>query len=256
MKGNRLSPRRVALYVLIGALALPVAVASYHSVVSSGAFTLAAIAPADAGGMTVAVAVPSSLLRETTGTATYQIKHNGVVVYPPTGAGAPFPVKDGRGSAFIPYSIFVVGNGDYEVVVRFGDTEQRATASVTKWVNYVFMLPFERNHGVALDVVLGRSPGGGPAERVQAAGDLLVDVRYRGSDGRMNVPLPRLKFAVSGESPLERVEVPASVFSRGAGYYSFDATFFNDQAFGNNGARTDPTLANTSPPRNWVYWGG
>lgn len=245
--------RKVLLALLIGALALPLSFGAYYSVLSSDRFTVAVSAPESAGGLTLAVAVPSSPLRAMSGDATYSIRFNGETVYPPGGQGATFSIKDGRGSVFIPYRIFVVGNGEYEVVVTFQDGTERSRSVVQKWVNYVFLAPFDRGSRVAMDILLTRSMGAGPSASIQTGGDLFIDVRYRGADGGLNVPVTRMKYFLTGDDHIPRIEVPKSALSQGPGFYSFDATFYNDQALGNNGVRTDPSLAKTNPPRNW-YW--
>ena len=248
--------RRPLVAVMAAVLALPVVMAGYYGVFVPAGFTVAASSPDSAAGMTLAVAIPNAPLKNLDGDASYQIRYNGKLVYPPGGKGATFPIKEGRGSAFIPYSIFVVGNGLYEVTVMFDGGVERISVGVQKWVNHVFIVPSEKQGRIVVDLLLTRTSGGGPSDRVLAAGDLFIDVRYRGVDGSLNVQQQRLKYSLSGDEPLVRIPIPRTAFQQGPGYYSFEATFHNDQAFGNNGVKNDPSLGATNPPRNWIWYGG
>ncbi|HWG91316.1 MAG TPA: hypothetical protein VNZ52_10765, partial [Candidatus Thermoplasmatota archaeon] len=234
--------KRLKQVAITAVVALALTSGAYYGVFAGSNFTVAASSPDNAGGMTLAVAVPKVGLRATDGDASYFIKYNGQIIYPPGGKGASFKVTEGAGSLFVPYNIFVVGNGEYEIVVTFDGVKQSATTRVHKWVNYVFMVPVQKRSGsVTVDVVLSDLMGGSPANTIITAGELILDIRYRGEDGNLNVPAHRMKVPVTGEKPVLQVQVPKTAFTRGEGYYSFDATFYNEQALGNNAARTDPT---------------
>ena len=224
---------------------------------STSDLSVVASAPRLADGITILVAVPRGLFGGASEeTAHFTISHEGRIVYPGT-LGAPVPLKEGRGQAFVEYARFVTGNGDYTVTVRLGDKAARAQVAVEKWVSYVYALPYVRNENTLVtDVVLARASGN-PNERIFAAGELHFEVRYRGQDGRQDqMRLARVMTTDPGQS-FQRIELPFGAFMGSSGnrdgYYSVEATFHNFQAYGNNNVPMDPALGQARPPTNWVY---
>lgn len=214
---------------------------------------VAVSAPKEAGGLTL-FAVRQSMAIGAEETAEYEIRYGGKVIYPPSGRGAEFGVTKEGATVFVPYSLFVVGNGEYEARVRYDGEELGTKFRVEKWVNYVFLHPFDRGARVDVDVVLARTTGGAPADRILAEGDLVLELHYRGQDGKRDKLLnPTLKTTTDGASTFTRLEVPRSRFSEGPGYYSFEPVFHNRQAKGNLWVPADPTMADRNPPWNWIY---
>ncbi len=215
---------------------------------------LIASSPRQAGGLTVALSKSAVVGSGPSGKAELEILYEGKRVYPPLSFGDSFQVEDGRGIAFVPYSVFVVGNGFYDVRVRFNGEETTARTSIEKWVEYVYLHPYVRGAKVIVDLQLSTARGGAPTDRVIAEGDLRLDIRYRGADGRGNEYIKSVRTTTSPDDTFTRVDIPKSTFQK-PGYYSIDAVFHNNQAKGNTWVVNDPTLQDRSPPWNWVYVG-
>lgn len=217
--------------------------------------TVAASAPRAGGGLTAFVIVSDKLASLANDVAAYEIRYGGAVIYPPGGVGGSFSVENGRGTLFVPYHQFVVGNGPYEVVVRYGSHEGSAQTSVVKWVDYVYLKPYDRGSSVWIDAQLSRSAGGSPSDRVTTDGELALDLVYRGVDGKAKKFLSRITTETEAHDSFTRLEVPRSKFSEGSGYYSVEATFHNAQARNNLNVGNDPLMAQRSPPANWIWIG-
>lgn len=213
---------------------------------------VAVSAPKESGGVTLFAVREAGI--GAPDVAEYDIRYGGRVIYPPSGKGAEFKVSREGASVFVPYSLFVVGNGEYEARVRYNGEEIAARFPVAKWVNYVFLHPFDRGARVDVDVQLSRTTGGLPNDRVLTEGDLVLEVHYRGQDGKRDKLLnPPIKVTTDGSSTFTRVEVPRSRLSEGPGYYSFEPVFHNKQAKGNLWVPADPTMEDRNPPWNWIY---
>jgi hypothetical protein len=215
---------------------------------------LVANAPSVANGMSLALVAPRGLFGPAEGSAVYWVHHDGRVVYPGAG-GAPLPLVQGRATDFVPYSRFVVENGDYQVVVDLEGRRAQTTVSVTKWVSWLYVVPYFRNDTIVADVVLEMSSGE-PNARVFAAGQLNFQVRYRGEDGEVDELRLSRAVRTDGLDSFERLVIPLQDLAQGdrnRGYYAINATFHNDQANGNNNVLMDPALAQPDPPMNWVY---
>jgi hypothetical protein len=221
-----------------------------------GSMVVVASAPRLANGMTIAVGVPRGLFEDGEGVANYAISHGGEVLYPPGGVGGFISLSQGRGSAFVPYSNFVVGNGEYEVTVTYKERSAMVRAAVDKWVNFVYVFPYLRNDTVVVDVVLERVSGQ-PNDRMFAAGQLSVQMRYRGENGTAEPEMRWTKsFRHEGQETFIRFAIPLEDItrsSRNRGFYSVEATFHNEQANGNNNVPLDPALEDPDPPTNWIY---
>lgn len=185
--------------------------------------------------------------------AEYAIYYGDRLIYPPAGRGASFPMEGRTGSVVIPYNLFVVGNGEYDVVVRYAGEETRARARVEKWVDYVWLRPFDRGETVVVETALSSATGGRPEDRILAHGELVLTIHYHGTDGKLD----RIAGQVSAETRNDRtathVQVPKSRLTQGAGYYSFEPLFHNLEAKLNVQVPGDPTMANLRPPWNWIY---
>jgi hypothetical protein len=223
---------------------------------SDAGMVVVASAPRLANGMTVAVAIQRSIFGGGDGVAMYQVSFNGQAIYPPGGVvGAPIEMVEGRGSAFIPYTNFVVDNGDYVVSVDFEGKHSEARATVEKWVNWVYVFPYLRNDTVVAEMVLERSEGQ-PSDRIFASGQINLQLRYRGENGTSNETRLTRVIPHDGLTDFERTQIPLTSIEQGdrnRGYYSVEATFQNLQAMGNNNVPLDPTLGQPNPPTNWVY---
>lgn len=222
----------------------------------NGSIVVVAQAPRLANGMSIAVAVPRGLLGAADGTADFFISHNGQVLYPPGGAvGAPITLTEGKGSAFVPYAYFVVDNGDYEVLVDYEGKRTVTRVVVEKWVHWIYALPYVKDGHFIVDVVLERSPGQ-PNDRVFAAGQMNLEVRYHGQDRRDDQFAFSRAVTSDGSEDFLRVSLPLTSFNSQRGYYSAEATFANFQAYNNNAVPMDPTLNDYNPPTNWVFLEG
>ncbi|HVL47166.1 MAG TPA: hypothetical protein VM889_01265 [Candidatus Thermoplasmatota archaeon] len=216
---------------------------------------VAASAPREASGMTVFFAAPHRLIGLAPPQAELQVLYNGKPAYPAGGMWATFPVSDRQGAFYLPYSFFVVGNGQYEVRLRYDGEIATTRVSVDKWVEYVYLHPYPTDRRtIAVDLQLSRQSGGDPSNRIMAYGDLTIHVYYRGEDtsGSTREYVHRVALKTSGEKDFTRLEIPRSVFNRGPGYYSFESKFDNLDAKGNHGVGNDPSLAARSPPWNWI----
>lgn len=214
-------------------------------------------APRLANGMSIAVAVPRGLFGPAEGFASFIVSYQGRAVYPFGGVlGAPVFIQEGKGAAFVPYADFVVDNGDYVVAVEFQGREASARVPVEKWVNWVYVLSYVRNETLVADIVLETSSGS-PGQRVFAAGQLDLEVRYRGEEGEANEMRLARVLRTDGRDDFVRVGIPLGDLERSGqrnrGFYSVEATFHNDEANGNKQVPMDPALANSTPPANWVY---
>lgn len=240
----RLAPVVVAL-VLLPALA---------GCVNEGKLLTTASAPKEGGGMTILV---GAVNLKADGSAAFVIKKEGRVVYPGIDAlaKAPLALAGGEGSAFVPYNAFVVGNGVYEVVVEYAGETRSTSAAVDKWVEFVYLHPILRGANVQVDVQLSRASGGLPQDRIIAEGELRLAVYYRGLDGKVrdsNYPVKVVTVTTPGDQTYTQVQIPKSSFNKGPGWYEVEPKFDNYQASGNVGVAGDPSMAQRSPPWNWI----
>lgn len=211
-------------------------------------------APKAASGMTLFLVTENNYLdRFRDLEAEYTIYFGDRLIYPPAGRGASFHVEGRTGTAVIPYNLFVVGNGEYDILVRYAGEETRSRVRVEKWVQYVWLHPFERGDVVMVETALSSATGGRPEDRILSQGELILTIKYRGPDGKED----RIAGQVTAETRHDRtatnVPVPKSRLSQGAGYYSFEPLFHNLEARDNVQVGGDPTMANLHPPWNWVY---
>jgi hypothetical protein len=113
---------------------------------------VAASAPKAASGMTIFVVADKGILsRFASGNAEYVIYFGDKTVYPPAGKGGTVEVTGRSGSVFVPYQNFVVGNGEYDVLVRYAGSEARARVHIDKWVSYVYLHPFDRGDLIVVE---------------------------------------------------------------------------------------------------------
>lgn len=235
-------PVRAACIVLVAALA---------GCLQGSGVELALSSPAHSDGLTIFAAAPGEEPEQ----GRYVISYQGRDVYPPGGLGGVFSMKDGKGSQFVPYSFFVQGNGRYDVRVEIDGTTATSHTIIEKWVEYVYLHPYYKGSRALVDVQLSRERGGSPTDRVIARGDLIIEVHYRGPDGTLDSLVGTMRETTPSDATFTRLQVPPSLLSRGPGYYAFEATFHNAQAQGNAGVENDPTLAQRSPPWNWLKVG-
>lgn len=215
---------------------------------------VAVSAPKSESGMTLFLVTETNYLdRFRDLVAEYEVHYGDALIYPPAGKGASFPVEGRIGSVVIPYNLFVVGNGEYDVIVRYGGETTRSRASVEKWVEHVWLHPFERGDVVIVETALSSATGGRPDDRILAHGELILTIRYRGPDGSLD----RIVGQVSAETRNDRTATPVAIpkarLSQGAGYYSFEPLFHNLEARDNVQVEGDPTMGNLRPPWNWIY---
>lgn len=209
-------------------------------------------APREGGGLTL-FAVDQSRF-SAGGTAEFEIRYGGVTVYPPGGKGAEFDLEKSGGAVFVPYSLFVVGNGKYDVLVRHDGETAKTQVDINKWVGFVYLHPFDRGSKIVVDVQLSRTTGGLPNDRVLTEGELVLELHYRGQDGTRDKFLsPAIKVVTDSSETFTRIELPRSRFSEGPGYYSVEPVFHNRQAKGNYWVPPDPTMQDRNPPWNWIY---
>lgn len=216
---------------------------------------IAVSAPKAETGMTLFLVTETGTidrLRDETA-AEYAIFYGDRLIYPPAGRGATFDVEGRTGTAHVPYHLFVVGNGEYDVLVRYAGKETRTRVHVEKWVEHVWVRPFDRDGSVVVEAALSSATGGRPEDRILARGELILTIRYHGPDGGMD----RIVGQVSSETRNDRIatsiSIPRSRLSEGAGYYSFEPLFHNLEARDNLQVDGDPTMANLRPPWNWIY---
>ena len=236
------------------ALAILVVAASSGCVIGREPLILAISAPKAESGMTLFLVTESSYLdRFRDIDAEYAIYFGDRLIYPPAGRGASFQVEGRTGTAFIPYNLFVVGNGEYDVLVRYGDDESRARARVEKWVEYVWLHPFDRGDVVMVETALSSATGGRPEDRILSVGELILTIHYHVTDGKGDRTLGQVTGETRHDRTSTNIAVPKSRLSQGAGYYSFEPLFHNLEARDNVQVPGDPTMANLRPPWNWIY---
>ncbi|HVM45849.1 MAG TPA: hypothetical protein VM582_07935 [Candidatus Thermoplasmatota archaeon] len=228
--------------------------ASAGCVLAREPLLIAISAPKSESGMTLFLVTETNYLdRFRDLDAEYAIYYGDRLIYPPAGRGASFQVEGRTGTAFIPYNLFVVGNGEYDVLVRYAGEETRSRVRVEKWVQYVWLHPFDRGDVAVVEVALSSATGGRPEDRILAHGELILTIKYRGPDGKSD----RIVGQVTAETRHDRtstsVPVPKARLSQGAGYYSFEPLFHNLEARDNVQVGPDPTMANLKPPWNWIY---
>ncbi|HET6406034.1 MAG TPA: hypothetical protein VFH78_15445 [Candidatus Thermoplasmatota archaeon] len=185
--------------------------------------------------------------------AEYAIYYGDKLIYPPAGRGASFQVEGRSGTAVIPYNLFVVGNGEYDVLVRYAGEETRSRVRVEKWVQYVWVHPFDRGDVVVVEAALSTATGGRPEDRILAHGELILTIKYRGTDGTLDRTIGQLTAQTQHDRTATNVPVPKSRLNQGAGYYSFEPLFHNLEARDNVQVGGDPTMSNLRPPWNWIY---
>lgn len=213
-------------------------------------------APKAASGMTLFLVTENGVidrLSDDVKSAEYAIYYGDRLIYPPGGRGASFTIDGRSGSAFIPYNLFVVGNGDYDVLVRYAGKTTRAQVTVEKWVEYVYLRPFDKGRVIVVEAALASATGGRPEDRILTSGELIVNLHYRGADGREDRTIGSITASTENDHISTKVEVPRSKLNQGAGYYSFEPRFHNLEAKDNVQVTGDPTMANHAPPWNWVY---
>lgn len=189
-------------------------------------------------------------------TAEYTIYFGDRLIYPSGGRGATFDVEGRSGTVVIPYSHFVVGNGDYDVVVRYGGDTVRARVHVEKWVDYVWLHPFDQGDIVSVETALSSATGGRPESRILARGELILTIRYHGEDGKGDRVVGQFSTETRNDRAATPVSIPRTRLNQGAGYYSFVPLFHNLEARDNLQVGPDPTMTNLKPPWNWLYVSG
>jgi hypothetical protein len=215
---------------------------------------VAASAPRAASGMTLFVVTEKGLLEGFKDLkAEYRIYFGDRLIYPASGQGGIIPIQGRTGSAFVPYNNFVIGNGEYDVVVSQGGTEVRTRVHVEKWVEYVRVQPFDKGDRILVQAALSSATGAKPEDRILSEGDLLVTLKYRGKDGREERTIGQVATTTRNDHVSTTVEVSRFRLSQGPGYYSFEPLFHNAEAVNNVQVRGDPTMANAYPPANWIY---
>ena len=215
---------------------------------------VAASAPRASSGMTLFVVTEKGVLESFKDLkAEYTIWFGDRLVYPQSGKGGLITFEGRTGTAFIPYSHFVVGNGQYDVIVRSGGAEVRARVHVEKWVEYVRVQAMDKGDRILLQAALSSATGGRPDDRILSGGDLLLTVKYRGESGREERTIGQVATTTRHDHVSTVVEVPRFRLSQGPGYYSFEPLFHNAEAVNNVQVGGDPTMANAYPPANWIY---
>lgn len=239
--------------VALAALALSTPLSGCLSTFNS-TLIIAASAPRAASGMTLFVVQDPGVLDSLDDArAEYSIFYGERLIYPPAGKGASVPFDGRSGSVFIPYNLFVVGNGDYDIVVHSDGMDYRSRVSVQKWANYVYLHPFDTGSDIRVDVTLNSQTGGEPTDRIMTRGELLVAIHYRGLSGDEDRTLGRVTTTTDRESTGTKMRIPRSALAAGPGYYSFEPLFHNEDAKNNVQVKADPTMAYRDPPWNWIY---
>ena len=242
------SRARVALMLLpaIGVL--------FSGCITADDLLVALSAPKTASGMTIFLVADKGLLsRFASGNADYVVYFGDKIVYPPLGKGGSFEVSGRSGSTFIPYDRFVVGNGEYDVLVRYAGTETRSRVHVEKWVSYVYLHPFAKDDLVVVESALQSATGGSASDRILAHGELILTVKYRGLDGSSDENVAQFTTQTQNTDVSTQYSIARSRFDHGPGYYSFEPLFHNIEARDNVQVKGDPTMANTAPPFNWIF---
>lgn len=236
------------------ALALALALALPGCVIGREPLIVAVSAPKSESGMTIFLATESGVLdRMRDVAARYEIYYGDELVYPPAGKGGDFKLEGRVGTAFVPYDHFVVGNGEYDVVIRYGSTSTRSRVHVEKWVDYVWLHPFDRGEVVMVEAALSSATGGRPEDRILTRGELILTIKYRGLDGETDQTVGSIAAESRSDRTSTAVPVPRSRLAQGPGYYSFEPLFHNLEARNNVQVGGDPTMANLRPPWNWIY---
>jgi len=213
-------------------------------------------APKQASGMTVFVIGDKGLFHSlSSDAAEYVVYYGDKIAYPPGGKGGTISMHGRSGELFLPYDYFVLGNGEYDVVVRFAGIEQRSRVHVEKWVQYVYLHPFDKGSNVEVQVALESSAGGHPEDRILASGELILNIKYRGLDGTQSQNVAQISVTTRNDQTATTVEIARSQLNAGPGYYSFEPLFHNQEARDNLQVGPDPTMANYQPPFNWIYLG-
>lgn len=215
---------------------------------------IAVSAPKAESGMTLFLVTESGYLdRFRDLSADYSIYFGDRLIYPPAGRGANFAVEGRTGTVNIPYNLFVIGNGEYDVLVRYAGEETRSRVRVEKWVEHVWLHPFERGDIVIVETALSSATGGRPEDRVLSHGELVLTIHYRGADGKQDRVVGQVSAETRSDRTSTQVPIPKSRLSQGVGYYSFEPLFHNLEARDNVQVAGDPTMANLHPPWNWIY---
>lgn len=242
---------RLVSVVAVGVVLAAVAAAL---LVQGDSLIVAVSAPKVGPAMTIFLATDLGPLEDYRDlTAEYEIRYGDHLVYPPSGRGATFDVRDRRGTAIVPYELFVVGNGEYDVIVRYGGEATRSRVTVEKWVEHVWLQPGERGGSLQVETALSAGTGGRPEDRILARGEIILTVHYRGADGRSDRVLGQVATETRSDRTSTPVSIPRSLLSEGPGYYSFEPLFHNREARNNAQVDGDPTMANRRPPANWIY---
>lgn len=215
---------------------------------------VAVSAPKTSNAMTIFLATDLGPLEDYRDlTAEYEIHYGDHLIYPPAGKGAAFAVEDRRGTKIVPYDLFVVGNGEYDIIVRYGGEVTRSRVTIEKWVDHVWVHPFERGDIVNVETALSSATGGRPEDRILARGEIILNIHYRGPDGDQDRIVGQVSSETRNDRAATSVAVPKARLSQGTGYYSFEPLFHNLEARNNLQVDGDPTMANLRPPFNWLY---
>lgn len=242
--------------VAIVAVVLLLVVAS-GSVLDRDSLIVAVSAPKASNAMTIFLATDLGPLEQYRDiSAEYEIHFGDELVYPPAGRGATFPVEERRGTEIVPYELFVVGNGEYDIIVRYGGDVTRTRVAIEKWVDHVWLHPFDKGDVVNVEVALSSATGGRPDDRILSHGELILTIHYRGPDGKLDRVVGQVSAETRNDRTATIVPVAKSRLSQGAGYYSFEPLFHNREARNNVQVDGDPTMANLRPPWNWIYVNG
>ena len=236
--------------LVVAAMLLP---ALSGCVLAKEPLIVALSAPRAASGMTVFLVTENGYLdkfREVK--AEYAVYYGDKLIFPPAGKGAELQMDGRTGSAFVSYDRFVVGNGEYDVIVHYGSSAARARVHVEKWANYVFLHPFDKGDHVTVEAALQSGTGGNPDDRVLSAGQLVLTLVYHGLNGDQSRTITQMTVETHHDTTSTSVDVPKAKFSAGPGYYSFEPLFHNDEALDNLQVGPDPTMANQQPPWNWI----
>lgn len=242
---------RLGYKLAIGVAAVLVAGAM---LVDSDTLIVAVSAPKVGHAMTIFLATDLGPLEDYRDlTAEYEIHYGDQLVYPPSGRGATFDVRDRRGTAVVPYEHFVIGNGEYDVLVRYGGEATRSRVTVDKWVEHVWLQPRDTGKMTQVETALSGATGARAEDRILARGEIILTVHYRGPDGRADRVLGQVAAETRNDRTSTDVLIPKALLSEGPGYYSFEPLFHNLEARNNVQVEGDPTMANRHPPSNWLY---
>jgi hypothetical protein len=215
---------------------------------------IAASAPKSESAMTVFLVTDLSFFERMRDVQPrYEIYYGDELVYPPAGKGGDFSLDGRAGTAVVPYDHFVVGNGEYDVVVHYGGSSVRTRVHIEKWVDYVWLHPFDRGDVVNVEAALSSATGGRPEDRILARGELILTIRYHGLDGKDDRVVGSASADSRSDQTSTSIAVPKSRLTQGPGYYSFEPLFHNLEARNNVQVGGDPTMANLRPPWNWIY---